>query len=167
LITTGADGRIVAWSLKDIGMVVIFEEATSSDAHANARSVLALSPDGRHLVVAGNDGQLLIYALATGRIKYRVNAGGRQIDDAAYSSDGSALATVRPDGRVDLWDVSDLEEREPGLIAWFSLHSQPRAVAFLPHEKAFAIATATGHLVIFSPNPKAWRLRAEAVAPKH
>lgn len=166
LITTGASGRVVAWSLKDLGAVATFEESTSSDAHANARSVLALSPDGRRLVAAGNDGQLLIYALATGRIEYRVNAGGRQIDDAAYSGDGSVLTTLRPDGRVDLWDLSDLEHRGPSLIAWFSLKTQPRAVSFLPHEKAFAIATAAGHLVIFSPDPNAWRLRAEAVAPK-
>jgi len=62
--------------------------------------------------------------------------------------------------------MSDLDRGEARLMAWSSLKAQPRAVSFLPQQNAFAIATATGQLVVFSSDLNAWRRRAEAVALK-
>jgi WD40 repeat protein len=166
LLTTGQDGRVRAWSLTDPGMVSVFEEARSSNPQKQARSVLTLLPDGSHLLVTGNDGELIVYDLATGRIEKRVNAGGEQIDAAALSSNGKALVTLRPDGRVDLWDVAEVVQGSIRLTASLSLMVAPRAVSFLPRENQFAVATASGTLLVFNPDPDAWRSRAEALAPQ-
>jgi WD40 repeat protein len=166
LLTTGQDGRVRAWSLADPGMVSVFEEARSSNPQKQARSVLTLLPDGSHLLVTGNDGELIVYDLATGKIEKRVNAGGEQIDAAALSSNGKALVTLRPDGRVDLWDVAEVVQGSIRLTASLSLLVAPRAVSFLPHENQFAVATASGTLLVFSPDPDAWRSRAETLAPQ-
>jgi WD40 repeat protein len=173
LLTTGQDGRVRAWSLTDPGMVSVFEEARSSNPQKQARSVLTLLPDGSHLLVTGNDGELIVYDLASGRVEKRVNAGGEQIDAAALSSNGKALVTLRPDGRVDLWDVAEVVQGSIRLTASLSLLVTarsllvaPRAVSFLPHENQFAVATASGTLLVFSPDPDAWRSRAETLAPQ-
>jgi hypothetical protein len=46
-----------------------------------------------------------------------------------------------------------------------SLPVAPRAAAFLEQEKDFAVATDAGTVLIFRPDPAAWRRRAEMIAP--
>ena len=80
LLTTGADGRVRAWSLANPERATVFEEARGTDAHADARDGLTISPDGTRLVVTGNDGRLLVYTLATGRIEVgSMQAAGRSM----------------------------------------------------------------------------------------
>lgn len=160
LLTTGADGRVLAWSLAQPGTVTPFEDAPAANDHARARSVLVLSPDGQRLVAAGNDGQLVIYSLETGRIERRIDVGGAEIDGAVFGKDATRLATSRGDGRIDLWDIS----ADPrSLIAWFSLGTTSTGMAFVPKQNGFVVSSG-GRLVWFSADPPDWLRRATTIA---
>jgi WD40 repeat protein len=164
LITTGDDGRILAWDLRDPGSVVAFEDAGGDNAHARARSVLVILNNDR-MIATGNDGQLIIYDLVTGTIQRRFDAGGHQIDDAAVETNGSTLVTERPDGRVDIW-LLDGHGHSLTPFASFTVKTAPRAVAFLPKTSQFAVATAAGDLMLFSSDYHLWRRRGEEIGPR-
>jgi WD40 repeat protein len=162
LITTGADGRVLTWALQGPEKVDAMEDAPAANAHDKARSVLVMSPDGSRLFVTGNDGQILVYSTETGRIERRIDGGGRQIDAAALNRDGTRLVTIRPDGRIDMWNISDSDSSRFASVA---STATPTDIAFSPSANAWLVTTSAGRLIAFSADPKDWRDRASALSP--
>jgi WD40 repeat protein len=64
------------------------------------------SPDGAHMVLADNFGNLTIFDAATHReAEAPLNAGGGQVNMAVFSGDGKEVLTSGDDGTVRVWDV--------------------------------------------------------------
>jgi len=159
ILTTGNDDRVLAWSLGQPRTVTPFEPVPSTDPSLRGRSVLALTPRGSRVALAGNDGQILVYDINKKKVVQRFNA-GFQVDDAAYSADEKWLVSVRPDGGVELWDTGG----KSAPFARARLQSVPRNVVFLPRQRAFAVGDSDGFVHIFNIDPDAWHARAELLA---
>ena len=74
--------------------------------HRAAVQVVRVSPDGRYLASAGDDGLVLLWSLATGlRIKtfYGHDA---PINSLAFSNESSVLVSGAADDTVRVWDVA-------------------------------------------------------------
>jgi WD40 repeat protein len=64
------------------------------------------SPDGKTLVTAGNDGQVLLWRLESDSEPAVLQEKGRAMTAAAFSPDGSTLATVGFDDVVRMFDTT-------------------------------------------------------------
>ncbi len=90
---------------------------------------LALSPDGRYLIVARKDEQgeresVLLWEMSAGVIHRLMVTRVQHCFGAAFNSDGKTLATATRDGRVRLWstvtgeEVGDLGDRDAENLAF-------------------------------------------------
>lgn len=69
------------------------------------------SPDGRYVAAVGNIGGAHLYDLRSGKLLRTMQGHGTTVWDAAFTSDGSRLATSGySDGTVKLWSVATGEE---------------------------------------------------------
>jgi tetratricopeptide (TPR) repeat protein len=131
---------------------------------------LAIDPSGRWAASALSDGDILLTDLSDGREAFRLPAGPVEAWCIAWAPDGSRLAVGRPDGGVDLWDLSQVGARlaEFGLDpprfgaparrrpAWLDLPPSTRAAirSFVPPRSDLRRAA----------DPPYWALRGKAAA---
>src|SRR5262249_53792161 len=73
---------------------------------------LAFSPDGKLLASAGVDKQILVWELATGKLRYRLANQPYRVPALAFSPDSATLAGGG-DKTVRLWDVAPGRLRKP------------------------------------------------------
>jgi len=64
------------------------------------------SPDGRFLAIGSEDGSLLMWEFATGRVVFEVQGHTKAIHDIAFSHNGAYLASAGEDQQILLWDVN-------------------------------------------------------------
>src|SRR5262249_19324545 len=85
------------------------EESPYAEKEAHhSLTALAYSPDSRMLALAGSDGSVRVWEVATHRERFRiVNPGGIPWS-LAFSPDGGTLATGNSDTTITLWDVTSL-----------------------------------------------------------
>ena len=78
------------------------------EGNYDSAASLAFSPDGTHLTVGNEQGQIEIWQVRdrTPLLKMETAQGGR-ILGLAYSSDGSRLASGARDGTIGLWSAND------------------------------------------------------------
>ncbi|GAA3207170.1 WD40 repeat domain-containing serine/threonine-protein kinase [Actinocorallia longicatena] len=97
------DGAAVAAG--GIGLVA-FPSGEPLLAGHDLRHILALSPDGAS-AVTGKQNDVLLWDARTGRLRgLPLRGHGAEITAAAFSADGSLLATGDRDGAVRLWDTA-------------------------------------------------------------
>ena len=78
------------------------------DGHADGIKSLALAPDGRYAVSAGNDEkELQLWDMATGRAAARVEAHKRAIEAVAMTRDGRHFVAASADDTLSLWELSE------------------------------------------------------------
>jgi formylglycine-generating enzyme required for sulfatase activity/WD40 repeat protein len=75
------------------------KEVTPADVPAGNIDKIAFSPDGNAIATIGPRDPVLLWDAGSGKLRHRLNHGS-----FAWSSDGTTVATARPDG-VSLWNL--------------------------------------------------------------
>jgi WD40 repeat protein/serine/threonine protein kinase len=147
--TFSRDGKMIA-SVGN-GRVSLRDSATGQEkiklrGHRGDVTTMAISPDGKTLATAGNDGTVMIWDVATGKelqaLKGHSAATGSPGVSLAFSPDSKILATsqAHPDHKTKLWDVANGQQLRE--IGGFS--GGAGIVAFSPDGQIFAIAGGSG-----------------------
>ena len=104
LCTSGSDYKLQIWDLT--------QQPSATDVcqgHEVQALCVAFSPDG-HLMASGGSevggGLVLVWDVATGRLKYKLPGHTEWVWSVAFSPDGQELASTGFDGTVRLWDLS-------------------------------------------------------------
>lgn len=100
-LVSASFGTIRMWNLKTGRLV-----RTLNGVHSK-KSVksLAVSPDGSIFASGGDDNNLILWDLKTGRRILTISAHKAAVNAIAFSSDGKTLASGSDDKTVRLWDV--------------------------------------------------------------
>jgi hypothetical protein len=108
--------------------------------HGGLVRAIAFDPaDGNLLASAGDDGQVQLWDLRTGKSSVTLPADKNAVLRVAFSPDGRLLATVGQSGSVRLYNVAS------GQVLWqHSVDQQPLTVAFSPDGKTVATGHQTG-----------------------
>jgi hypothetical protein len=109
----GADKDRAAKRLSAVGVVGLVRTFTG---HARAVQSAALSPDGSLAVSGGDDDDLRLWDVATGKTVRLLKGHTNQVWCVAFSPDGKYVLSGGDDNTVRLWDVADGKEirRFPG-----------------------------------------------------
>lgn len=108
-------------------------------------TALAMSPDGRHLVVGTLDGSLTLWSVLGGGRKTLTPRQGGAIRILAFTPDGSHLAAAGEEKRVSLYDTDSL-----ALVNDFAREAPIDGLAFSGDGARLAVASADVGISIFS-----------------
>ncbi|MBY3027106.1 TIR domain-containing protein [Rhizobium leguminosarum] len=134
----------------------------------NPRDTIAYAPDGGRFLVAGNDGDVSVYSIATGRKVTSCQTGSPQVDAAAFSSDGQLVAAVTQDYYLYFWSLGNscsllasAPLPQPGAFA--TELQQPAAnrsrLVFGPGPTNVSLIRSTQQVFTISINPDNWLAR--------
>jgi WD40 repeat protein len=136
-----ADGRTLATNGRYAG-VVLLNVATGKPLHGAKQagtSALALSPDGRFLLTAGQPNTVQLWEIATRAVRWQVPTHHGYIAQIAFAAKGGLAVTAHQDGTLLLWDLARMGQTAadvPGKLAdkdleklWMDLASQSAVVA--------------------------------------
>ncbi|MHC4789305.1 MAG: FtsX-like permease family protein, partial [Planctomycetota bacterium] len=140
LAASGDGSRVAAVSVA--GQAVVWDAATGEETDRaplpERTTALALSPQGRLLLTAGEDGSATLHDLEADAVRLRT-AGESTITAACFSPDGFLFALGRRSGAVEVWDA-DLGEK----VADLAGPGGVSALTFGPHSERLLAAGADG-----------------------
>ena len=99
LASAAADKKLIFWHMPD-GQVV------KSLTTENVVRALAMSPDGKTLVSAGEDAAIQVWDVSAAKAGAKLSGSSDWILCLAFSNDGQRLASGGYDGTVRLWEVA-------------------------------------------------------------
>lgn len=140
-VAFSADGRLYS---ADLHANVIAHDRWRIDAgHRPFLRAMALSPDGRTLVTAGDDAVARVWSVETGKLVRELKGHKTYIYAAAFAPDGT-IVTGDLSGRIRHWGDSLLRELDASI-----LHSREgemlasvggvRSIAFSPDGRSLAV----------------------------
>jgi WD40 repeat protein len=109
--------------------------------HKGGVSSIVFSPDAQRLASGGNDNNVRLWDVQTGRLEHTFEGHSRAISSLAFSPDGKILASGSFDQSVKLWDVSS---RKLKLALGEHPSGQVKGVSFSPDGKFLVSAGADG-----------------------
>jgi WD40 repeat protein/tRNA A-37 threonylcarbamoyl transferase component Bud32 len=134
LATAGGDGWVRIWDVKS-------GQEQKEDAFeawkADFGGTVTFSPDGVHLLVAGDDDSIIVRNRRGRRSETIISGHRDQIRSLAFSPDGTVFASGSRDCSVKLWDTHT--RTEIGTLRGHSAFVQ--SVAFSPDGKTLASAS--------------------------
>lgn len=98
---------------------------------------VVFSPDGKLFASAGADKQVLVWELATGKIKHKIGTQRSQVTALAFSPDGASFAGGGSDRTIRIWETATgrLQKTLKGHKDWVC------TIAFSPDGKTIASGT--------------------------
>lgn len=97
LVTADSDGIVKLWNMAG--------ELLQQVDYGDSVLTTAFSPDGEQVAIAGNQGNVLLWDLATNTTTFLPQQHDGRIYQLAYSPNGKTLASAGEDATVKLWDV--------------------------------------------------------------
>lgn len=161
LAAAGADGTIRRWDVADPAHPAALPVLRSPGGAAF--KAVAYSPDGRLLAAAGADGVLEVWPSGAKGPQLASEAGTATIETLAFSPDGATIVTGGDDLAMRVWDVSAGGALQPARPALSPATSQLFGVAFSPHGRFLAVASADGSIHIYYTST--WALAGDFEAP--
>jgi WD40 repeat protein len=112
-------------------------------------NAVALHPTGTILAAGASDGWIILWDIATGKLRKEWPAHDGEVSSVAFSPDGRMLASGGRDGLVCLWEVASGKERRVfrGHIGAIT------SVAFSPGRKTLASASSDTTILIWAVIP--------------
>ena len=148
IVTTSLDHTAKIWSLDQNSNTLSIDAHSYSDSPLNSHVIWAadFSPDGKRLVSVSEDGTIAVTDCLTGGV---IKTMGDNFDvaatGAAYSPDGSFIATADENGLVSVWKAGELT-----LHREFQAHDETIwDLNFSPDSKQLITASADGTARIF------------------
>jgi hypothetical protein len=125
-----------------------WQTLTRTDRNAAARTVhcLALSPDGKQLVVGLGDGTIRLWETAGGKELRKLQGSQGPVFCIAFSRDGKLLASGGADQAIRLWDPNGGK-----VIRQLAGQDQVHAAVFSPDGKTLATGGGDGMVRIWNP----------------
>jgi WD40 repeat protein/tRNA A-37 threonylcarbamoyl transferase component Bud32 len=136
-------GAILLWNLDRS----CFTRKEGQKADSRAIVALMFSPDGEHLMAAGDNGTFRSWGIPALEVEWENAAHARRINDFGFSRDGKWLATASSDRTVVIWDTVN-RTRVRTLIG---ARDEMRVVEFSPDGRRLAAAARDGFI-------RVWRL---------
>ena len=112
LVSSGMDGSVRMWDLQTGLDTSCFRLQTPPRGKANSQGLTwryhpvhcaCLSPDGRFVAGASDDGKVRLVRIGTGETAYTLNAHTGKISWVCFSPDGGILASAGADKTIRLW----------------------------------------------------------------
>lgn len=135
LLVSGGYGVVKFWSRKNSQQKGVLKELATG-VHA-----LAVSSDGRWVVVGEETGQVKIYELATNELRHTLTGHTDRVSSVSFGPDGRMVATASRDQTVRMWHVEDGQSRGQR-----DLPTPVNAVSFV-QAGAYLAAAGDDHLV--------------------
>jgi WD40 repeat protein len=140
LITSSLDKTTKIWDIKT-------KKEISSFTNGLLRDV-AMSPDGKWIVTADDDGQVKLWGLSDTLLEILMDHDNK-VFDVDFDSTGTSLATASWDKTSRLWFSEDGNLTE-GVVRWiFYNTTEVYGVAFSPDGKRLAIGTVDGQVNVY------------------
>ncbi len=98
-----SEGTLRVWSLNP---PTAAPELENKDAHRGAINCMALSPDGAFCATGGEDREICLWAVATGKLLYRFPNVHRAAITAVQFTPAAGLASAARDNTICLWRLS-------------------------------------------------------------
>jgi WD40 repeat protein len=112
----------------------IYQQIWSSSGTLSDINDIALSPDGKLLAIAGEDGSVRLGDMQTGVERHALSGHTHGVSAVAFSPEGKLLASASQDSTIRLWDVAN----ETVLDTITGLKGKVRSIAFSPDGKFIA-----------------------------
>ena len=140
IISTGEDGNIAVWSLKDFSLLYDF-----SVLHNTIR-VLAVSNDEKEVAVGAKDGVIRIYNAQDYTLRNVLEEHTMPITSIQYDPSGKYMISGSRDAQLKIWDLPGYQLRQNIPAHLFSIYS----IAFHPILPYFATCSQDKSIKLWS-----------------
>jgi len=132
------DGKVTIWNAEG--------DKTVNQGPVTSATVMAVSPTGQLAASTAMDGKIILWELATGKVKHTLDGHATRVNALAFSPSGKLLASGGVDRSVRLWDVdrgdaNRILDGHEGIV---------RAVAFSADSKLLASADQEAQIKVWN-----------------